>query len=110
MLESLRSIAISLAVASFLASGIRGFVAPAFAAESAGSASAANIPVRYETSGDKLTGVELSLSASAPKQVKVRLSADGTWYRCVSEGGTAHCTIPGVTVSAIDDVQVSAVS
>jgi len=109
MLQSLRTCAISIAIASFLAGGIHGVIAPAFA--SAGTAqvkgaAAASIPVRYITSGSNVSGVELRLSDSV-KQVKVRLSADGRWYSCVGDGAVARCDTPGQTVQALEHVEIA---
>jgi hypothetical protein len=109
MLQSLRTCAVSIATASLLASGIHGFIAPAFA--SAGStrapgAAATGVPVRYLTSGSDLSGVELQLPDSA-RRVKVRLSAAGRWYSCARDGAVARCDTPGQTVQALEQVEIA---
>ncbi|MHB8060563.1 MAG: hypothetical protein ACYDHO_07005 [Gaiellaceae bacterium] len=109
MLQSLRTCAISIATASLLASGIHGVIAPSFASagtNQAQGAAAANVPVRYLTSGSDVSGVELQLSG-AKQQVKVRLSADGRWYSCVRDGSVARCDTPGQTVQALDSVEIA---
>jgi hypothetical protein len=109
MLQSLRTCVLSIATASLLASGIRGFIAPALA--SAGSmqkqgAVAASIPVRYLTSGGNVAGVELGLPDGA-RQVKVRLSENGRWYSCARDGAVIRCETPGQTVQALERVEVA---
>jgi hypothetical protein len=108
MLQSLRSCAISIAIASLLASGLRSVVAPASAASGAaqGQDAAVTIPVRYLISGPDLNGIELKLPASS-MQVKVRLSANGSWYSCAGVGTVAHCETPGETVQALQRVEIA---
>lgn len=108
MLQSLRSCALSIAIASLLASGLRSVVAPASAASGAvqGQDAAATIPVRYLISGPNLNGVELKLPAS-DMRVRVRLSANGSWYSCARVGTVTRCETPGETVQGLERVEIA---
>jgi hypothetical protein len=106
MLRSLRSFALSLFVASLLASGIRTVTAAAPAAGSSGQASLASVPVSYVIEGDAVESVRLSLPAGAPQEVRVRLSANGSWYSCQTVGKAARCSTPGATVRALGGVEI----
>ncbi|MGZ4387594.1 MAG: hypothetical protein ACXVZO_11745 [Gaiellaceae bacterium] len=110
MFQRLASLLTCLAAASFLSSGVHALHLKVLSLD-AGSASAspnvATVPVRYTVNGRNVDSVALSLQGSAPRSVRVRLSVDGSWYRCETTGRTARCATPGLTVAAVDRVTVS---
>jgi hypothetical protein len=108
MLQSLRSFAISLAVASFLASGLRIAFASEPAAGGTTGVSLASIPVSYDAAQGDVNSVRLELPAGAPQQVRVRLSSNGTWHACNTVNKVARCSTPGATVQALARLEVEA--
>jgi hypothetical protein len=108
MLRRLGSVLFCVAIASFLSTGIRALHLRALSLEGASaSGSLASVPVSYAVEGGKIDGVSLSLPADAPRRVKVKLSVDGTWYSCVTEGTAAHCSTPGLTLASVNVVEVA---
>jgi hypothetical protein len=54
------------------------------------------------TAGDHLTAVHFTVTASAPANLRVRLTARGVWYACSAQGAQVVC--PTQDAPAVVDV------
>ncbi|MGA9761562.1 MAG: hypothetical protein WBQ14_03985 [Gaiellaceae bacterium] len=111
MLQSLRTVVTSLAIASVI-----GSVAQAYASTSAQSAtgqasvSTAGVSVqaiKYESSGDMLQAVTFRVN-NPGVSVNIRLRDDTRWIACTNQAGAVRCDTPNFPASAVEQLEVSA--
>jgi hypothetical protein len=111
MLQSLRTVVTSLAIASVI-----GSVAQAYASNSVQSVtsragvSTAGVTVQaidYHSSGAMLQAVTFRVNAPSAS-VSIRLQKDGNWIACTNESGSVRCNTPNYPAGAVEQLEVSA--
>jgi len=111
MLQSLRSVVTSLAIASVIGSVAQAYAATSTQAiASQAGVSTAGVAVRaidYQSSGAMLQAVTFRVSAPAAA-VSIRLQAGGHWIACTNEKGSVRCDTPNYPASAVERLEVSA--
>jgi hypothetical protein len=111
MLQSLRTVVTSLAIASVI-----GSVAQAYASTSTQAAtgraqiSTAGVAIQaieYKSSGDMLQAVTFRVS-NPGVTVSIRLRDDSQWITCTNRAGAVRCETPNFPASAVEKLEVSA--
>jgi hypothetical protein len=111
MLERLRSVVTSLAIASVI-----GCVAQAHASSAAQSPTAqaristsgvAVQQVDYESSGAEIQAVTFRVSDPSVS-VRIQLAEIGGWYPCTNEEGAVRCDVHDFPASAVTKLEVAA--
>lgn len=116
-----RRLAVTMALAAFMASGAYAFTASnTVPASQAGSGSGAisgytASAVQYTldaTTPTNVNAVAFTIAPVTTSAVKVQLAAAGTWYSCTNTAGAVSCatTSPQATVSAATQLTVVAAS
>lgn len=111
MLESLRSIVTSLAIASVIGTVAQGYASTSTQASPAQShVAAAGIAVKnidYVTSGSALQAVTFTVG-DADALVSIRLSEGGQWIPCANSNGAVRCDAKDYPVSALTNLEIAA--
>ncbi len=111
MLQSLRSVVTSLAIASVIGSAAQAYASNSTqSVTSRAGVSTAGVSVQainYESSGAMLQAVKFRVSAPE-SSVSIRLQHDGRWIACTNESGAVRCDTPNYPASAVEQLEVSA--
>ena len=111
MLQSLRTLVTSLAIASTIGSVAQAYASNATAqAPSRAQISTAGVTVaavKYDTKADFLRGVSFHVS-SPSATVKIRLRTGGDWITCSNREGTVWCETHNFPASAVERLEVTA--
>jgi hypothetical protein len=111
MLQSLRTVVTSLAIASVI-----GTVAQAYASSSTqamtgrAQISTAGVSIQavdYVSSGDMLQAVTFHVS-NPRASLSIRLRDDTQWITCTNRAGAVRCETPNFPASAVEKLEVSA--
>jgi hypothetical protein len=112
MLQSLRSVVTSLAIASVIGSAAQAYASTSTQAiASRAQISTAGIAIRavnYESSGAMLQAVTFRVS-NPSVSVNIRLRNDSQWVACTNQAGAVRCETPNFPASAVERLEVSAV-
>jgi hypothetical protein len=103
MILRLRSLLLSLAAASFLASGAHALTGPSAQRASSGVDPAS---IQYQRDGGLVSGVSFSVAATDGKQVRIRISATDGWHSCSAAGTSVHCAIPPRPVTDLHRLEI----
>jgi Cu/Ag efflux protein CusF len=111
MLQSLRSVVTSLAIASVIGSAAQAYTSTSTQAYTArAQISTAGVAVRavdYESSGAMLQAVTFRVS-NPNVSVSIRLRDDGQWISCANSAGAVRCETPNFPASAVEQLEVTA--
>lgn len=111
MLQSLRSVVTSLAIASVIGSVAQAYASTstqAFTAQAqVSTAGVAVQAVDYESRGAMLQAVTFRVS-SPNVSLSIRLRDDGQWISCTNGDGAVRCETPNFPASAVEQLEVTA--
>ena len=111
MLQSLRSVVTSLAIASVIGSAAQAYASTstqAFTAQAQVSTAGVAIQaIKYESSGAMVQAVTFRVS-NPSGSVSIRLQHDGRWIACANESGAVRCETPNFPASAVEQLEVTA--
>ena len=106
MILRLRSLLLSLAAASFLASGAHALTGPSAQRASSGVDPAS---IQYQRDGGLVSAVSFRLAATSGKQVRIRVSATDGWHACSAAGTSVRCSIPPRPVTDLHRLEIQTV-
>lgn len=111
MLDSLRTLVTSLAIASTIGSIAQAYASNATAqAPSRAQISTAGVTVegvRYDTDAAFLRSVSFHVNAPAAT-IRIRLLANGDWIPCSNRDGAVRCETRNYPVSSVEQLEVTA--
>jgi hypothetical protein len=111
MLQSLRTLITSLAIASVVGSVAQAYASTNTAqAPSRAQISTAGVviaAVKYDTEANFLRSVNFHVNAPSAT-VKIRLRAGGDWLTCSNRVGTVRCETHNFPASAVERLEVAA--
>ena len=111
MLQSLRTVVTSLAIASVIGSAAQAYASSSTqAVASQAQISTAGVAIEavdYKSSGDMLQAVTFRVN-NPSVSVSIRLRDDGQWIRCANRAGAVRCETPNFPASAVERLEVSA--
>ena len=110
MLQTLRSLVTSLAIASTIGSVAQAYASSATQMPSSSAtmrtSGLAVEAVDYQTEGASLRGVSFRVSDPAVS-VRIRVHSDGQWFACSNSAGNVSCKTPNVPVAAVDRLEIT---
>jgi hypothetical protein len=106
MILRLRSLLLSLASASFLASGAHALTGPSAQRATSGVDPAS---IQYQRDDGLVSAVSFKLAASGQKQVRIRVSATDDWHSCSAAGTSVRCAIPPRPVTDLHRLEIQTV-
>jgi hypothetical protein len=111
MLQSLRSVVTSLAIASVIGSAAQAYASTSTQTiASRAQISTAGVAIQavdYKSSGDMLQAVTFRVS-NPSVSVNIRLRDDSQWVACTNQAGAVRCETPNFPASAVEQLEVSA--
>jgi len=111
MLQSLRTVVTSLAIASVIGSAAQAYASSStqsvVAQAQVSTAGVAIQAVAYESSGDMLQAVTFRVNNSSVS-VNIRLRDDSRWTPCTNRAGAVRCETPNFPASAVEKLEVTA--
>jgi hypothetical protein len=105
MIESLRTTLLCIAAASFIANGAHS-VMGSTATESSARPTPAD--VNFVEHNGLVSSVTFRVSTSA-RSVRIRVSANGSWYPCDMSGSSVRCAISARPVSEVKRLELRTV-
>ena len=110
MLQLLRSVVTSLAIASVIGSAAQAYASSSTQSVTAqaqiSTAGVAIQAVDYKSSGDMLQAVTFRVNNSSVA-VNIRLRDDSRWISCTNSAGAVRCETPNFPASAVERLEVS---
>jgi hypothetical protein len=110
MLERLRSVVTSLAIASVIGSAAQAYASTSIQANPAGARiSTPGVAVRdvhYASSGAAIQAVLFQVDEPGVS-VSIRLNEAGGWYPCLNQDGSVRCDVHDFPASAVEELGVA---